>query len=183
MKSNQINSNPSKTHSYVSKQWVETKKKFKSNPYQYLSIPLIAALVGYVTNYVGVSMLFYPIEWTGISGLGVDLGWQGIVPAKRKIMAEKMVKVTISKLLTIEEMFSRLEPVKMAEILALKLNPMVYRGIVPLNFLKYFFEKTSKNVVANIEKLIDIKRIVVSGMTKDPTVLGAFFQKVGGKEL
>jgi hypothetical protein len=34
-------------------------------PWQYVSIPVIAGAVGYITNYVWVSMLFYPIEWTG----------------------------------------------------------------------------------------------------------------------
>ena len=30
---------------------------------QYVSIPIIAGAVGNVTNYVGVNMLFYPIDW------------------------------------------------------------------------------------------------------------------------
>lgn len=57
----------------------------------------VAGIVGYVTNYVGVSMLFYPITWTGIpvrrwpnQPLGM-FGWQGIVPAKRFAMANKLV--------------------------------------------------------------------------------------------
>ena len=37
----------------------------RSRPWQYVSIPVAAAVVGYVTNYAGVNMLFYPIEWTG----------------------------------------------------------------------------------------------------------------------
>jgi hypothetical protein len=55
----------------------------KNNPFKYLSIPLSAAIIGYITNWVGVKMLFYPISWKGIpiyrwSGqpLGI-LGWQG----------------------------------------------------------------------------------------------------------
>ena len=60
-----------------------------------LAIPLVAALVGYVTNYVGVKMLFYPTAYVGIpllaqpegSPLGL-LGWQGIVPCKRAYMVE-----------------------------------------------------------------------------------------------
>ena len=63
-------------------------------------------VVGYVTNYVGVSMLFYPIAWTGIpvrrwpnQPLGL-FGWQGIVPAKRFAMANKLVSCTAHKLIS-----------------------------------------------------------------------------------
>lgn len=47
-------------------QWNESLVQLKANPLQFLSIPVIAAIVGYVTNYVGVNMLFYPIAWKGI---------------------------------------------------------------------------------------------------------------------
>lgn len=62
----------------------EIKIDLKLRPWTYLSIPVSAAVIGYVTNYVGVKMLFYPLEWKGINiyrwpnqpfGL---LGWQGI---------------------------------------------------------------------------------------------------------
>ena len=60
-------------------------KDAKQNPLKYLSIPLSAAIIGYITNWVGVKMLFYPIEWAGIpfkrwegQPLGL-IGWQGIV--------------------------------------------------------------------------------------------------------
>ena len=32
---------------------------------QYATIPAVAAFLGLSTNYVGVKMLFYPIEYTG----------------------------------------------------------------------------------------------------------------------
>ena len=50
-----------------------------------LSIPLISAIVGWLTNYLAVKMMFYPIEFVGIKPF---LGWQGLIPAKRRQMAE-----------------------------------------------------------------------------------------------
>jgi uncharacterized membrane protein YheB (UPF0754 family) len=99
--------------------------EFKANPWTYISSPIVAALVGWVTNYVGVKMLFYPIEWRGVWPLmrweGQPLGffgWQGIVPAKRFAMAGRMVDVTISRLLSVAEVFGRLEPKNLAHLLA-----------------------------------------------------------------
>jgi len=57
---------------------------FMRNPFLFASIPATASAVGYITNYIGVKMLFYPLEWTGIDfmrrpnePLGL-FGWQGV---------------------------------------------------------------------------------------------------------
>jgi hypothetical protein len=57
-------------------------QKFKSRPSAYLLIPVIAAFVGWFTNYLAVQMIFYPIEFRGIPiwrknelPLGL-IGWQ-----------------------------------------------------------------------------------------------------------
>jgi hypothetical protein len=60
----------------------KAKQKFKARPGTYLMIPVIAALVGWFTNYLAVQMIFYPIQFWGIPiwrrpevPLGF-LGWQ-----------------------------------------------------------------------------------------------------------
>jgi hypothetical protein len=40
-------------------------KELKTSPMQYATIPAVAAFLGLYTNWVGVKMLFYPIEYTG----------------------------------------------------------------------------------------------------------------------
>lgn len=163
---------------------------FQLNPTTYLSIPIVAALVGYITNWVGVKMLFYPVEWRGIpifrwetpGPLGI-IGWQGIVPAKRLAMATKMVDVTISRLLKVSEAFNRLEPKRMAELLAPTVSGAVFGGWVPKILIRFFLQRTSADMLRHIEKLVDVKTLVVTGMTTDPSILGSFFQRVGAKEL
>lgn len=169
--------------------WNTVIGRIKANPYQHLTIPITAALVGYVTNYVGVSMLFYPIQWQGVpirrwpnQPLGL-IGWQGIVPAKRFQMARKLVDVTISRLLSIPEVFGRLEPVAMAAILSKCMTKYIYNGNVPLPFLNIIMKNVCKDVIQNIEKIVNVQSLVVTGLTSDPTVLGGFFQRVGSKEL
>ena len=87
--------------------------RFRANPWGYaVATPLTAAFVGWFTNWVGVQMLFYPLQWRGVPSpfpflrrrpcsalgdlppFGPLLGWQGIVPAKAPRMARDLVEVT-----------------------------------------------------------------------------------------
>lgn len=111
------------------------------------------------------------------------LGWQGIVPCKRLKMANKLVDVTISKLLKINEIFGKLEPTKIADLVAPTLSDSVLGGIVPASILKLFLKKTSSSLISGIEEVVDIKSIVVGGLTNDPGILGGFFQRVANVEL
>ena len=92
----------------ISKHFQLAAKKFKARPTAYLLIPVIAAFVGWFTNYLAVQMIFYPIEFRGIpiwhkegEPLGL-LGWQGIVPAKTFKMSETMVNMVTTQLLNVE---------------------------------------------------------------------------------
>ena len=98
--------------------------KFKARPGTYLMIPVIAGFVGWLTNYLAVQMIFYPVQFKGIPiwrrpevPLGL-LGWQGIVPCKTKTMSKALVEMVTSQLLTIPEAFERLNPSIVAKHLA-----------------------------------------------------------------
>jgi uncharacterized membrane protein YheB (UPF0754 family) len=98
--------------------------KFRARPGTYLLIPCIAALVGWFTNWLAVQMIFYPIKFRGIPlyqmpevPLGL-LGWQGIVPCKTRPMGEAMVEMVSTQLLTVREVFGRLDPKVVARLLA-----------------------------------------------------------------
>ncbi|MFB6350777.1 MAG: hypothetical protein ABEK29_03175, partial [Bradymonadaceae bacterium] len=55
---------------------------------QYLTIPFLAALVGWATNVIALKMTFYPLEFVGLPPW---FGWQGIIPSKARKMANKAV--------------------------------------------------------------------------------------------
>ncbi|KAG7364926.1 DUF445 domain containing protein [Nitzschia inconspicua] len=100
------------------------KRKFQERPGTYLLIPLIAAFVGWFTNYLAVQMIFYPIQFRGIPlyrrpevPLGL-LGWQGIVPCKTRTMSQALVNMVTKELLTVPEAFERLNPKMLAKYLA-----------------------------------------------------------------
>ncbi|CAM9108259.1 unnamed protein product [Ectocarpus fasciculatus] len=163
--------------------------RFKRNPIRYLTIPVTAAGVGLVTNYIGVSMLFYPIHYTGLSikrwpeqpfGL---FGWQGVVPCKRFAMCNIMVDVTLNKLLKVSEVFEPLEPKAMANALQKSIQSALLGGWLPLPVVNQCLQRVAAEVVNKIESLVDLGDIVVTGMTTDPAILGRFFQRVGKNEL
>ena len=70
------------------------------------SIPIIAALVGWATNWLAVQLTFYPVKFTGIPPI---FGWQGIIPSKARKMAELCVDSVLSKLVTVSEIVEQKE--------------------------------------------------------------------------
>jgi hypothetical protein len=58
-------------------------QKLRHRPIEYATIPCVAAFVGIMTNWMGVKMLFYPIEYFGTEWYREELspygyfGWQG----------------------------------------------------------------------------------------------------------
>ena len=83
--------------------------------WQYLSIPVIAALIGWTTNWLAIKMTFYPLEFIGKPPL---LGWQGIIPSKARKMAAISVDATISKIGTVREIFQQIDPKVLANHIA-----------------------------------------------------------------
>lgn len=109
--------------------------KFKAQWKGALFIPVVAALVGWLTNWIAVQMIFYPIHFLGLpvkqavlgSIYGCEVlsplgwGWQGIVPAKAAQMALNMVTMVTEKLVDVQAVFRRLQPDAVADILSLEL--------------------------------------------------------------
>ncbi|KAK3262519.1 hypothetical protein CYMTET_28633 [Cymbomonas tetramitiformis] len=87
----------------------------------YIIIPFVSGIVGYITNVLALWMTFYPIEFfpqplkcTQIPGQPFGLGWQGIIPSKAAHMTAIMTRLMTEKLIDLKEVFSRLDPKKVA---------------------------------------------------------------------
>ncbi|MBV9311968.1 MAG: hypothetical protein JOZ73_14145 [Solirubrobacterales bacterium] len=100
-----------------------------------LTVPLLMGIIGYVTNWTGVLMLFYPVHFKGmrtewmrslarmmphkiqqIPGVMLGgIGWQGIVPSRAQKMGSLAVDSGIAKLGTPKEFFTQLDPEKISE--------------------------------------------------------------------
>ncbi|RJF90120.1 DUF445 domain-containing protein [Oleomonas cavernae] len=80
------------------------------DPLTYALIPVVAAVVGYVTKSLAAQMMFYPLAFVGIRPW---LGWQGVVPRKARKMATKAADLLLSKLISPQELLVRLDPERM----------------------------------------------------------------------
>jgi uncharacterized membrane protein YheB (UPF0754 family) len=100
-----------------------------------LTIPLFTGAIGYLTNWSGVWMLFYPIRFRGwrIPGLGRlarllprriqqipgvmsgGVGWQGIIPSRAAKMGSIAVDKGIAKLGSPSEFYGHLDPERIAD--------------------------------------------------------------------
>lgn len=73
-------------------------------PVSYLLLPLIAALIGWFTNYIAVTMLFRPRRPIRILGVTI----QGIFPKRQKALAEKFGRLVAEQLLSSADIKQRL---------------------------------------------------------------------------
>lgn len=177
--------------------------KFKANPKIYLSIPLTAAFVGWLTNWLAVQMIFSPVKFVGLpilvregSPLGL-IGWQGIVPAKSKKMSHAMVDMVTTQLLDVQTVFKRLDPRAVAKLLSpevaiISKSTMAQTKSIPAylnpplaiySFNHRFLTKFVRAMQANIVDLVDLKSCVTDQMLADRSLLGKLFQKCGSVEL
>ena len=68
-------------------------------------LPLIAAVIGWATNYIAVRMLFHPREEKRIFGLRI----QGVFPKRQKALAEKLGKLVARELFSLQDVRKHLQ--------------------------------------------------------------------------
>ncbi|WP_216893812.1 hypothetical protein [Nocardia alni] len=101
-----------------------------------ITIPLFTGIIGYITNWTGILMLFKPLTFHGVRVPGLatlfpflptriqvlpllrydgQMGWQGIVPSRADKMASIAVDKGLSKLGSVSDFYRELEPDALAE--------------------------------------------------------------------
>ncbi|THV11275.1 DUF445 domain-containing protein [Nocardioides caeni] len=85
--------------------WEEIRADFGVNWLIYLSMPFIAAFVGYTTKLVALQMLYRPLEFRGIG----PIGWQGVVPRRAGKTAAVTIEMLTENLLRPEEILDRVD--------------------------------------------------------------------------
>lgn len=169
-----------------------------------LSIPFISAIVGWLTNYLAVKMMFYPIEFVGVKPF---LGWQGLIPAKRRQMAEIEVELVLGKLLSVEELAGRIDAKNFTKAIERRLSQVIRKVVndvmsesapqlwasLPVqgkNLVYQRIENDIPNVVKkmvddfqhNVSEILDIKELVVEQLVNSPALINEIFLTAGSKE-
>ena len=172
--------------------------------WKYVSIPVLAGLIGWVTNWMAVQMTFYPLHFIGIPPF---LGWQGIIPSKAEKMSGILVDQTLSKIGSIDEFFQQMEPEKIAAHLTRSVQSrieeytdevMTERNAVlwenlPLLVRRRVYNRARRvvpevmdNIVddisKNVEELVDLKYMIGSQMREDRALMVKMFREVGDPE-
>jgi len=163
-------------------------KNFRDAPLKHLTIPLAAAFVGWLTNWLAVQMIFYPIDFWGFSlkrwpGVPLGLfGWQGIVPTKADVMAARIVDMVTEKLVDVPSVFRKLDPAAIAALLSPEVDVMassIATEALPKPMTRFLRRLARFGVMGGggqaglqegsemVQSLRDIQRNMLEGLTRD----------------
>jgi uncharacterized membrane protein YheB (UPF0754 family) len=177
---------------------------FGRNWYIYLSMPLVAAVIGYFTKIVAIEMMFRPLEFRGIPPY---LGWQGIVPRRAARMASIVCDTMTEKLISPEEIFDRLDAERVAKEIekplldnietitrqvATQFQPGLWES-VPEGVRKIVIGRVQKQAPQIVEHMMgaikndldgvfDLKDMIVTNLVEDKALLNRIFLEAGHKE-
>lgn len=169
-----------------------------------LSIPVVAAIIGYVTKLVAIRMMFEPLEFVGIKPY---LGWQGIVPRRAARMASIAVDTMTRDLISANEVVQRLDPKRVAAELA---EPMaeasadITREVMtefqpdlwdampePMRRLVIsrvraetprMIASVLSEIQSDVDAVFDLKEMVITNLVTDKALLNRIFREAGRKE-
>jgi uncharacterized membrane protein YheB (UPF0754 family) len=170
----------------------------------YVSIPIVAALIGYGTKLIAIRMMFQPLEFIGIKPV---FGWQGIVPKRAARMASIACDTMTEQLIKPAEIMARLDPVRIAKEIE---KPMlaavedIVRDVaghyqaglwesMPVQVQRLVIHRVQAEAPRMIEAVLDaikddvdnvfdLKDMVVTSLVKDKALLNRIFQEAGRKE-
>jgi uncharacterized membrane protein YheB (UPF0754 family) len=167
----------------------------------YIAIPIAASLVGWFTKIVAIKMMFWPIEFKGIRPF---LGWQGQIPKRAPKMAAVAVDSVTSGVLKPEELFDRIDPddlvrelegplheatAGMVEAIMLEYQPRLWRTLpdavkrTVVSRVEQRAPIAARNMMdgvrSNLDRVFDLKHMVVSNLVRDKALLNRMFQQTG----
>lgn len=172
--------------------------------YWQLTIPIVAAVIGWFTNWVAIKMMFHPLEFVGIKPF---LGWQGIVPANAVRLARSGLELVTSSILKVPQLFEDFDAKalvaqesdnlkklvrKALEEKAVSQFPQMWNALSPQ--IKEQVFKIAEDEVQGlsvevfheaahqIEELVDVRRIVTEAVKNDKRLMNDTFLEVGKKE-
>jgi uncharacterized membrane protein YheB (UPF0754 family) len=179
--------------------------RFQEHAMRYASIPVVAGLLNWATNFLAVKMIFYPVNFVGLKirtwpeqpfGL---IGWTGIVPVKAASMASRMVRMVTSTLLDVNVVGKRVSAHQLASLLSSSIpellqhigNDLKVGAALGLPVVQIAARRVAKTFVVgftgqmqkNIHEIVDLEGMVIRAIMKDKVLLVDLFQKCGELEL
>ena len=148
-------------------------------------LPLIAAIIGWGTNYLAVRMLFHPRKQISILGLKL----QGVFPKRQKVLAEKLGRLVARELFSMQDVKKHLQgdefvshvtatiETKVDEFLEEKLTEVIPMAAMFLG--SGMVEKIKHSLVENIAKSIpELGEMFVNHLEENMNVESVVREKV-----
>lgn len=176
-----------------------------ATPGLWVLAPALLVLTGWGVNRLMVTMLLYPVEFTGIRPV---FGWRGLVPARAEKIAHPLVANITGSIGTIRELFAALDPDRIAEHLTHTLRPRVGELIedVILEDHPALWDKLDESQVREltasinqelpaaidgimrdlderIDSFLEVSALTQSRLVQRPHLLVKLFAEVGAPEL
>ncbi|WP_328701443.1 DUF445 domain-containing protein [Amycolatopsis pittospori] len=171
----------------------------------YVTMPFIAALIGYVTKRVAIEMMFKPVEFVGVKPF---LGWQGVLPANAERMAATATEMLTNNLVDPKEIFARLDPAQVAKEIEQPLlrvvedvtrevmeqyQPRLWE-ILPNTAQQMLLKRVQTEapraitkimgeIAENIEDVLDLKHMVVTNLVRDKALLNRLIRDISRPEM
>lgn len=169
-----------------------------------LSLPIVAAAVGWFTNWLAIQMSFYPIQFVGV---GV-LGWQGVIPRKAEKMAHICIDRTLQQFGDLQSVYEQLEPHRIVEQVISQVTPRLDEYIdevmydiqpvlwdnLPLFLKNRIYQWAREQLPSRVEELVedfgddlddlvDLKALLSRELRQNPDLMNRIFQQAGSVEL
>ncbi|HEX6354547.1 DUF445 domain-containing protein [Actinophytocola sp.] len=169
----------------------------------YLSMPLIAAVIGYLTKRAAIEMMFRPLTFVGIPPY---LGWQGVVPRNSARMIAVAADLLTAKLVDPREIFQRLDPARLAKELELPLllaadeltrdvmsRHGLWDALPPLGQemvikrvqagIPDLVARIMAELAGNVHDVLDVKEVAVSALHRDKRLLLKLIRDISRPEM
>lgn len=149
-------------------------------------LPIVAALIGWITNFLAVKMLFHPREARKI----LFFTFHGVFPKRQKALADKLGDIVSAELISITDISSKIKDFASSDevlndvgkrieatirnklvstfpMLSMFLSDEMVEKVTSLFKieLQEFLEETSKSLGEKLENEIDIKKLVSQRVT------------------
>ncbi|RKR79009.1 DUF445 domain-containing protein [Marinobacter nauticus] len=169
-----------------------------------VSVPVMAAVVGWFTNWLAIQMSFHPVRFIGV---GV-IGWQGVIPRKAEKMAHICIDRTLQKFGDLNSVYQKLEPNRIVEQVVAQVTPRMDEYIdevmyeiqpvlwdnLPL-FVRARIYQWARQQLPNrveelvedfgddLDELVDLKALLSRELQNHPDLMNRIFQQAGAVEL
>ncbi|MCG8316755.1 MAG: hypothetical protein MI976_26360 [Pseudomonadales bacterium] len=173
--------------------------------WKYCSIPVVAALVGWSTNWLAIKLMFHPLEFVGYQPF--FLGWQGVIPSKSERMAKVVVEKGLESLANISEVYQQIDRSRLSseivklmdhrleayidelmnaenatlwENLPANVRDSIYKSV--RKQLPEIVDKMLEEIGDQIDGLFNLEAMVVDKLTTNKELLNRIFQEAGEQE-